>query len=72
MGIVSEGTFARRTWHPNQYSGHLNQCFTPKHYSLVESTNPEHECHKVASGPHVMRDIVHWKRIMLSKMGTNK
>ena len=39
------GTFARcalDTRHPNQYSGHLSQCFTPKHHSLLQPTNPRH------------------------------
>ena len=39
----SEGTFARRTRHPNECSGHLSQCFTPKHHSLLQPGNPKHK-----------------------------
>ena len=30
-----EGTFARCAQHPNECSGHLSQCFTPKNPSLL-------------------------------------
>ena len=34
---------ARRARHPNQCSGHLSQCFTPKHTSLLQPRLP-HPC----------------------------
>ena len=30
-----EDTFARRVQHPNECSGHLSQCCTPKHHPLL-------------------------------------
>ena len=39
---VLAGTFARRARHPNECSGHLSQCFTPKHHSLLQPRNPAH------------------------------
>ena len=29
--------------HPNECSGHLSQCFTPKHHSLLQPRNPKHK-----------------------------
>ena len=38
-----EGTFAPRAQYPNECSGHLSQCFTPKHHSLLWPRNPKHK-----------------------------
>ena len=35
-----EGTIALRTRHPNECSGNLSQCFTPKHHSLLWPRKP--------------------------------
>ena len=34
---------ARRARHANECSGHLSQCFTPKHHSLLKPRNPKHK-----------------------------
>ena len=41
--IAMQVTFARHAQHPNQCSSHLSQCFTPKHYSLLKPSNPQHK-----------------------------
>ena len=35
-----EGTLARHARHPNQCSGHLSHCFTPKRHSLLQPGLP--------------------------------
>ena len=37
-----EGTFCWGAWHPNECSGHLSRCLTPRHHSLLQSRNPKH------------------------------
>ena len=40
LWYVIEGTFARRTQHPNQWFGHLSQCFYPCHTKLGVPFSP--------------------------------
>ena len=47
-------SYPTHAWHPNQCSSHLSQCFTPKHYYLLE----QHKQDKVARGARVMHDTV--------------
>ena len=50
-----EGTFARRAQHPNECSGHLSQCFTPKHHPSSDpgtlSTSTLYDCWEANNFP---------------------